>query len=114
MSEKVDSGEKDNNRELTAQQKKLKKEYIKKYVKTTSPIDTACFLPKMFFTWANPIMKISQKVPFSEDMIYSIQKQRSSEVEIVTFKQDFETIFAKKKEEVERTKYEDETEKPNI
>jgi len=74
---------------LNEKQQELKSRYIEKYVKGKSPLDTTCCLPKIFFQWVRPILKISQKVPFSEDMIYSVQKKRACEVEIVKFRKDF-------------------------
>jgi len=99
---------------LNPAQEELKKKFIDNYVKTENPINTANLFSKIFFMWANPILTISQKVPYSEDMIFTIQKQRSSEVEIVKFKANFNKCYDKVRKEVEETKHSDESEKPNV
>ena len=99
---------------LNPKQEQLKKKFIDNYVKTENPIDTAGLFSRIFFMWANPILTISQKVPYCESMIYSIQKKRSSEVEIVKFKANFNKCYDKVRKEVEQTKFNDESEKPNV
>ena len=67
----------------------IKEKFIRKYVNTISPIDTANIFQRIFFSWVNPIMKVSQKIAFDSDMVFKIQEKRDSSVEIVKFSANF-------------------------
>ena len=99
---------------LTPEQLKLKSEFKLKYATGPSPLQTANIFQKLFFTWCNPILKISQFLPFESDMLYTVPAQNRCEVESVQFTKNFQHFLNQHKSEIDRTKYLDESKKPNI
>ena len=91
-----------------------KQTYLQKYVHKESPFVTANFFQRIFFTWVNPILNVSSKQPFQEDMLYSVPKDKSSEVEIVFFRENMQSLLEEYKDKIEETKYCEESKKPNI
>ena len=100
--------------ELTQEQILLKKEYIEKYAENTSPLDNTNCISKLFFTWVNPILKISQEVPFDQDMIFKIKRQNCVQNEIKIFQKNFQEILSNNREKIIQSRYKDIEERPNV
>ena len=57
----------------------IKAEFISKYIDQDSPYIKANWFQKLMFSWVNPILKYSERIPFQPEMVYKLPKDQSVE-----------------------------------
>lgn len=112
-SEKIQINEKSIEKELNTDEK-IKSDFIKEYVDKPSPLENANIFQRIFMTWVNPVVKVSNKIEYKEDMIYKLPSNMKLEQEMTTMENNFEEMKNKYSTKIEQTKYDDINKKPHV
>ena len=99
---------------LTREQELLKEQYQLKYTNRPSPHTKANFFQKVLFTWVNPLLSISQKMPYEKDMSYEIHPDYSTKVQMIDWNKNWKAVYEEYSEQIQASKYLDETQQPPV
>jgi hypothetical protein len=61
----------------------IKAEFIAKYIDQDSPYTKANWFQKSIFSWVNPILEYSERIPFQPEMVYKLPNDQSIEYKSV-------------------------------
>lgn len=61
----------------------IKAEFISKYIDQDSPYTKANWFQKSIFSWVDPILEYSERIPFQPEMVYKLPKDQSVEYKTV-------------------------------
>lgn len=90
----------------------LKSQYKQKYCNDEGPYVKSYWFSKLFFCWINPIISISKKVTFEQDMYYKIPEYDKIENLLKKFERNWDQVVHEQHERIQKSEYE--IQKPQI